>query len=694
MKRILPLSLAAMAALGAAAVDYVWFQQGLSKLGVAVEATDSISLSADGTQILVTTLDGATTPIGRDATDKMTIAATDLTEVLIEYTAEGVMVTNPYAFAGVSVTALGSDVVINADTADEIVYRLSGTSAVGSLKVYSTFKLELLLDNLTLTNPKGPAINIQTGKKTTLRVPDGTVSTLTDGATYAASSEDQKGTLFSEGQIEFRGKGTLNITGNNKHALCSDDYIQLRNTTINVLAAKSDGIHVNDYFEMESGNLSIKNIGGDGIDADDAGYVTIQDGTVVIDVTGNSRKGIKTGVNGALTVMGGNVTVTTSGNVVVESGDPSYCTALKSGGRFIMSAGSVSVKATGTAGKGIKSDGNLEITGGNVDIEVTGAGNTYTNASNTTDSYSSTCISVDSVATITGGTFTLNTGSAATGGKCIKVDGDAIIGAKDCDLTITATTKGARFSVGSSSGSSWGGGGRPGQGGMGSSGSYSNPKVIKAQGNLTVNGGHLILTATNGEGGEALESKKILTINDGIVEASTVDDGLNAATKLVINGGYIFSNASNNDGIDSNGTILMTGGVMITMGASSPECGIDCDSNSNFTLQGGTFVAVGGSNNTPGASATTQRTATYSAKPNSAVYTFVDASGNLLLSFNCPRTYSSSMQMMITAPALTSKGASVKVYTGCTLSGGEDFHGLILGGSYSGGSQASTVTTN
>lgn len=676
--------------------------------GIDTALADSIALSADGSAIEVTTVSGLTTRLERGAVTRMTYQPDcEAAEVTITYTPQGAVVVNPYAFEGVEVTAEGGHVTVRSSVADrEVVYRLTGTGTDASLKVYSDYKLELLLDGLSLTNPHGAAINIQTGKKTTLRLPQGTVSTLTDGADYATvEGEDEKGTLFSEGQIEFRGKGTLNVTGLYKHAICSDDYVELRNATVNVLQAKSDGIHVNDYFLMESGSLTIAGVDGDGVDADKSGYITVMDGSVDITVSGDSKKGLKTG--GALTLQGGSVKVTTTGSVTVTDGDPSYCTALKAGGNFVMSGGTLAVTASGTAGKGVKTDANAIITGGDISIEVTGAGGTYTNASQSSDGYSSTCISVDSTLTLTGGTLVLSTGTQATGGKCIKVDGDALIGDSTGSLLLTATTRGARFSTGSSSGGGWGGGpgggwgggwgGGPGGGGWGpggQSGSYSNPKVIKAEGNLTVAGGHLILAATNGEGGEGLESKQTLTISGGTVEVSTVDYCLNAARHIAISGGNIYCTASQNDAIDSNGTMAISGGCIVALGSTQPECGLDCDSNSNLTITGGVIVAVGGDNNTPSGSGTTQRTATYSVTPStSTTYSFTDANGDFLLAFRCPRSYSQRMNMLVSAPQLTATGQSVKVYTGATLTGGATFNGLTTGATLTGGSLATTLTT-
>ena len=135
-----------------------------------------------------------------------------------------------------------------------------------------------------------------------------------------------------------------------------------------------------------------------------------------------------------------------------------------------------------------------------------------------------------------------------------------------------------------------------GPGGPGDNQKYANPKVIKAVGNLTVNNGTLTLTSTQ-DGGEALESKAVLTINGGTVKCSTVDDCINAKTSLVINGGQVYCNASNNDAIDSNGTMTITGGIVIALGALAPEEGLDCDNNA-FTITGGTVVGIGSGNST------------------------------------------------------------------------------------------------
>lgn len=68
------------------------------------------------------------------------------------------------------------------------------------------------------------------------------------------------------------------------------------------------------------------------------------------------------------------------------------------------------------------------------------------------------------------------------------------------------------------------------------------------------------MKATGGEGSEGIESKSVLTVNEGTVAALCYDDCMNASNSIVLNGGNIYCYSSGNDGIDSNGTLTITGG--------------------------------------------------------------------------------------------------------------------------------------
>lgn len=146
------------------------------------------------------------------------------------------------------------------DAVGEICYILSGTSSDGEFYLEGTYKTTIELNGLTLTNPSGPAINIQDGKRIKVKVNEGTTNTLTDG-----ENKDYNGCFHIKGHTEFRGKGTLNVTGNSKHGIYSKEYIQLKNAVINISGAVKDAIHCKEYFYMESGTVNITAAGDDGI---------------------------------------------------------------------------------------------------------------------------------------------------------------------------------------------------------------------------------------------------------------------------------------------------------------------------------------------------------------------------------------------------------------------------------------------
>lgn len=160
-----------------------------------------------------------------------------------------------------------SHVVITSTTeAVEIVYALSGTSDDGEFRLEGNYKCEIDLNGLTLTNPSGPALNIQNGKRIDISAKKSTINTLADGA-----NDEYKGCIHCTGHLEFKGKGELTVVGNSSHAIYSKEYVELKNLTLNITGAVKDGIHCQEYFLMESGTLNISNVGDDGIQCELAG---------------------------------------------------------------------------------------------------------------------------------------------------------------------------------------------------------------------------------------------------------------------------------------------------------------------------------------------------------------------------------------------------------------------------------------
>ncbi len=218
--------------------------------------------------------------------------------------ASAIVCDNIKSYVTISFNGAHVSVIQSADvsltTTGEISYILSGTSGNGSFYLEGSFKSTVALQNLTLTNPSGPAINLQNGKRIEVSVKRGTTNNLTDGTSVALDA--WKGCFQCKGHTEFKGYGTLNVYANYAHGIWSKEYITIRNCTINVVKAVKDAINCNQYFSMESGELNLSGFGDDGIQvslktddtsAENTGDFTLSGGTINIDMTGASGSSIK-----------------------------------------------------------------------------------------------------------------------------------------------------------------------------------------------------------------------------------------------------------------------------------------------------------------------------------------------------------------------------------------------------------------
>lgn len=323
--------------------------------------------------------------------DRMYIDGSAVTDnaVDIAYSGSSAEVKVPGSLAkNLTVKANGGHVSIvqSADVASEITYTLSGSSDNGSFYMDGKLKASFVLNGLTLNNPDSAAINIRDGKRISVEIADGTTNTLTDG-----TGGSQKACFAVKGHTEFKGGGTLNITGRSAHAFWGKEYVELKKSvgTINILGAVGDGFNVNQYFLMNGGNVSVSGVSDDGIqvsyktddndvieeDADNTGSVTIKKGTLDITTTGNGVKGIK--AEGDVNIMGGTVTITQTGDIVVDGSDVSYTTGIKADGDINITGGTVTINNTAKGGKGLSADGNVNIDESNATtvINITSNGN-------------------------------------------------------------------------------------------------------------------------------------------------------------------------------------------------------------------------------------------------------------------------------------------------------------------------------
>ncbi len=393
-----------------------------------------------------------------------------------------------------------------------------------------------------------------------------------------------------------------------------------------------------------------------GLKAD--GNITIGGGTVTIANSGAMSKSIKT--KATATINGGTITLTPSGpmKVVTLNGvsDASYSTGVKAVD-FVMNDGSLTINASGTAGKGISSTG-ITTNGGTINITNTGA----PQASSAGDYYTAKGMKADGNMALNGGNITIK--MTGNGGKCIKVNGTYTQGTSATSgPTLSMSTTGTAAGT-SSSGGGWGPGG-------GSSVSGS-AKGIKVMGNITINGGTVKVSATGGEGSEGIESKAVMTINGGYVECNSYDDALNSASHMYIKGGYVYAVATNNDAIDSNGNMYLSGGMVFCCGS---EEGLDANSEGGYKAyiqSGANIAAIGRSMGAIESGASISQTCYQTTASSSTWYALYNGS-TVVAAFQTPTLSSSgggygpggggsSSTMVVTSP-------SCKLYSGVTGSG-------------------------
>ena len=397
MKKLLFTGLLLTAALTAQAQKYMRIWQGEESTRVALQDISyqdgGASFTAGGTTYSTSQVDSITIVKHITVTFDGNTASVDLG------------IASP---TDITYTINGANVVMNnTNETEEMEFELKGTSNSGSFTYNGTYKCKIHLNGLNLTSTSGAALDIQDGKRIDLILTDGTENTLAD-----AASGVQKAALYCKGHLEVSGSGNLNVTGNTRHAIATNEYMLIKKNTgtITVSKAVSDAMHIEQYFQMNGGTVNLSGMGGDGIQAEAKndpteemnGQVLIKGGSINIDVAADDAKGIKS--DSLITVSGGTfvinakgagskgisagtdmvineddaattMTISATGGVYEdpETDDTSRCMGIKVTGNLTISAGTITVKNTGTKSRGIKVDGIYYAKGGTVSANINAA---------------------------------------------------------------------------------------------------------------------------------------------------------------------------------------------------------------------------------------------------------------------------------------------------------------------------------
>lgn len=243
------------------------------------------------------------------------------------------------------------------------VYLLTGTlEGQIAVAVGKEEKVQLVLQDLTVTSPDGPALWVQSADKVFLTLPAGSVSTLTDSTTYSSLTDDEpNAAVFCDADLTIQGEGTLNVTGSYHHAIRSKDDLTVTGGILN-LAAAGDGLKAKRTLAVGGGTLTVT--GSD--EAVEANNIYITGGTLVLTAEDDGINAASpdnwTGDAPSLEIRGGTVVVDAEGD------------GLDSNGSMLVSGGVLLIAGPTRQGNGaLDAETDLTVTGGTV-IAVSSGG--------------------------------------------------------------------------------------------------------------------------------------------------------------------------------------------------------------------------------------------------------------------------------------------------------------------------------
>lgn len=462
----------------------------------------------------------------------------------IHFTASSVQV------SGVGVSASGTTATVTSGGE----YKVTGSCSDGRIIVCApdTENVKLNLSGVTLSSKENGPIFFETAKNGHIILADGTTNTLTDASTYTNGA---KAALFAECDLKFKGNGTLNVTGNYKHAIASDDEIFFDGGNVNVINAVNDGFHSNDGIYITAGNATVKAAGSDAFESENV--VEITGGTVNASATGEGVKAATTftmssgtvnvtsadnGIKSAdmAEISGGTVKINCSGNGIKATNALNI-----NGGTFNVTAGLDCFDSTGDSTLGTA--GTLTVNNGNITASAVGEGlqGTYLYVKGGTIKITSAdnAFKGDSAVYVSGGTSTIN----CTGNG---IKSDVYVAISGGDITITSS--------------------------MGD-GVKASDGVTAGKGDVDVTGGKLTITAKY----DGIQADGNLNINnsyDASSSTTTPDNSATVSTNL----------ASKANG----GSYVISGGTVGTDALySDPTWSADSTGYGNGSINDGNWVA-------------------------------------------------------------------------------------------------------
>ena len=533
-------------------------------------------------------------------------------------------------------------------------YPFTPDSSIAWEQIYVNAPEKVIVLNLagvTIANNYNSPIYVSSCDKIEISANKSTTSTITDSRAALTQEEDDqgKGAIFVyDGDLKFKGKGTLNITSSYYNGIHGKDDVEIKNLTMSV-TAPHHGIRGNDSLTIESGTIDI-HCGKDGLctknsDISDKGNqrgdITISGGSITINSYGdaiaaahdviineevgsvslNVYTGSKSDYSGPTITVDENNFYLKMNSTIYASGAYTYAAYINDTWYKASYAGLIEEKSEsggggwflrpGPGGGGggpqttitvyykyviEKPDGASSFTlyrfAGS---DVTEFSTTDYNAKSTSKTFSSTydMIAISSISskTITLGSWSSedDNGTSQKGIKCeneINVSGGTI-NLRTVDDGIHANYDGALENGLLPVGNTTISGG--------TLDIESGDDGIHSDYGLYVSGGSINVSKAY----EGIEGT-VINVSGGTTIVVASNDGVNARTgqhdsSITVSGGVLdvtVSSSGDSDGIDSNGTYTQTGGIVIARGPNSTNMAA-LDTDGTCRIDGGTIIVLG-----------------------------------------------------------------------------------------------------
>lgn len=273
----------------------------------------------------------------------------------------------------------GQDITITT----EGIYVLSGTASEATIFIEASDsdKVQLVLNNLNVTNTSEPVIYVKTADKVFITTTQGSSNSLAVASTFTADGDtNTDAVIYSKEDLTLNGLGTLTINSS-ANAITSKDDLKVTGGTYNIVAsahaleandsiniadgiftidAGKDGLHCENDEDMALGNVYIITGTFNITSASDAIHalatIRIDGGTYTI----NAREGLEATY---IQVNGGDITINASDDGInATTSSNAYTPTVEiTGGTLTVNMGSGDTDA-------IDSNGDLIISGGTINI--------------------------------------------------------------------------------------------------------------------------------------------------------------------------------------------------------------------------------------------------------------------------------------------------------------------------------------